>query len=323
LRYLGMKLAQSVLLMLGASVLSFAFLQLAPGDFFEEMRLNPQISAETVAGLRAQYGLDRPLPVRYARWLGSAMKGDFGYSFAYGLPVGSLMLVRAKNTLLLTTIATIMTWIIAVPLGMLVADRPNGILAHASKFLESTLLATPELVLALVVLLIGVRTGWFRVGGVRVDATDAPASWGRWQDLASHLAGPVLVLTLGALPVVLRHTTSAMREALKAPFVAAARSYGIRHTRIVFRHALPVALNPLATLFGTSVASLLSASLLVEVVMNWPGLGPLLLEAIMDRDVYVVISAVMLSTAMLTAGTLVSDALLVVFDPRIRKEQMA
>src|SRR5579871_6733584 len=110
-----MRLAQSVLLMASVSVLSFAFLQLAPGDFFEEMRLNPQISQETVSGLRAQYGLDRPLPVRYARWLGSAMKGDFGYSFAYAMPVSSLLTARAKNTLLLTTIATLITWIIAVP----------------------------------------------------------------------------------------------------------------------------------------------------------------------------------------------------------------
>jgi peptide/nickel transport system permease protein len=154
------------------------------------------------------------------------------------------------------------------------------------------------------------------------DAVDA-SIWQRWQDSARHLAGPVIVLVLGGMPVLLRHTTSAMREALKTPFVVAARSYGIGHGRVVLRHAFPAALNPLATLFGTSVASLLSASLLVEVVMNWPGLGPLLLEAIMNRDVYVVIGVVMLSTVMLTAGTLISDALLVVVDPRIRKEQMA
>lgn len=322
MRYIAMRLVQSVLLMLSVSLLSFAFLQLAPGDFFEEMRLNPQISQETVAALRAQYGLDRPLPVRYGRWLCSTVKGDFGYSFAYGLPVGSLVMVRAKNTLLLTVTATIVTWLIALPLGVIVADRPNGLVSRLSKFGESTLLATPDLVLAFVVLLVGVRTGIFRIGGTSCDATDASILQ-RWQDVASHLAGPVLVMVLGGMPILLRHTTSAMREALKTPFVGAARSYGIGHKRIVLRHALPAALNPLSTLFGTSVASLLSASLLVEVVMNWPGLGPLLLEAIMNRDVYVVIGAVMLSTAMLTAGTLISDTLLVVLDPRIRKEQMA
>ena len=304
-------------------MLSFLFLELAPGDFFEEMRLNPQISSETVTNLRHHYGLDRPLPVRYWRWLQSVSRGEFGYSFAYGTPVAPLLRVRMRNTLLLTGCATLLAWIIAIPLGIFSASRRGGWFDRSCEFATSALLATPDLLLALAALLLAVRSGWFHAGGMMsADAEDA-GTWSQWRDVAWHLALPAAVLVLGSLPVLLRHIRATMLDVLETPFVRAACINGIPPNRVLFRHAFPAALNPLISLFGLSLASLLSASLLVEVVMSWPGLGPLLLEAILSRDVYVVIGAVMLSTIFLVSGTLFADLLLFAADPRIRTEALA
>lgn len=320
MRYLAARFFQGALLLFGVSLLSFAFLELAPGDFFQEIRLNPQISPDTVARLRAQYGMDRPLPIRYGRWLASAARGDFGFSFAYGSPVAPLLLARARNTLLLTGTATLLAWILALPLGVFSAARPGGWLDHACSLLTSTLLAIPELLLGLCFLALGVRTGWFPAGGMLSASFEDFNRSRQIADLLWHMVLPVTVLVLGTLPVLLRHVRAALLEVLDAPFIRAALGHGISRRRILFHHGLPAAVNPLVSLFGFSLAALLSGSLLTEVIMSWPGLGPLLLEAVLARDIYVVVGAVTFSTLFLVAGMAVGDLLLFATDPRIRSE---
>jgi peptide/nickel transport system permease protein len=308
--YLLTRLGQSVFLLIGVSLLSFAFLQLAPGNFFSEMRLNPQISEETVQSLQKQFALDKPLPVRYWRWVCSAAHGELGFSFAYNSPVAPLLLPRVHKTLLLTALASLLAWCVAIPLGVFTAAAPEGRIAQLCSLISSTLLATPELIFALLVLAVAVRSGWIRFAGLSSSS-------------ASHLFLPALVLMLTRIPVLFQHTASAMREALTSPYIAAARSHGVTPTRILFHHALPAAANPLTSLLGTTLASLLSGSLVVEVVLGWPGIGPLLLEAILNRDIYVVLGTVLLSALLLIVGMLISDVMLFLVDPRIRTEQLA
>jgi peptide/nickel transport system permease protein len=296
---------------------------LAPGNFFDEMRLNPQISSETVSNLRRQYGMEQSLPIRYFRWLKSAAKGEFGFSFAYNAPVAPLVWSRARNTLLLTGSATLLAWLLALPLGILSAEKRRGWIDRAGGLATSVLLATPDLLLVLVLLLVALRTRWFPAGGMLSLGGADQSQWQQLKSIGAHLIGPVLVLVLGSLPVLTRHVRAAMIEALDSPCVRAARAHGIARRHIVLRHALPVAANPLISLFGLSLGSLLSASLLTEVVMSWPGLGPLLLEAILSRDLYVVIGAVMLASLFLVCGMLFADVLLFAADPRIRKENLA
>jgi peptide/nickel transport system permease protein len=323
MRFLARRFFHSIFLLLGISLLSFVFLQLAPGSFFDEMRLNPQISRETVAQLSKQYGLDQSLPVRYFYWLKSAARGDFGVSFAYNLPVAPLIWARARNTLMLTGMAMLISWTIALPIGVLSAGERLRWIDHTGSLFTSLLLVTPDLLLALGLLWLALRTHWFQAGGMlSLKSSDANA-WIHLKDLAQHLFAPTLVLVLGSLPVLLRHTRAATLDALQAPYVRAARSHGIPYLRTLFRHALPAAAAPLISLAGLSLASLLSASLLIEVVMNWPGLGPLLLEAIQARDVYVVIGTVMLSALFLVGGMLFADFVLFFVDPRIRTEDLA
>jgi peptide/nickel transport system permease protein len=307
-------------LLVGVSLLTFLLAELAPGDFYAEMRLDPRISEESVRALRARHGLDRPLPQRYLAWLGSLARGDLGYSFAYDLPVGPLLWPRARNTVLLTATATAVAWLLAVPLGVWWATRRGGLAAHGLAGLMALLLALPDLVVALALLLLAVRTGWFPAGGmVSLGHAQMPAG-ARAMDLASHLVLPVTALVLGVLPVLVRHVRGSVAEALGAPFVLAARAHGLSEARVLFRHALPAAANPLVSLFGLSLAGLLSMSLLVEVVMSWPGLGPLLLEAILARDFYLVLAPVLASTLFLLCGNLIADLLLLAADPRIRAD---
>ena len=320
MKYLERRMVHGALLLVSVSVLCFLFTDLAPGNFFDEMKLNPQISSDTVAALRSQYGLNRPLPVRYGRWVQSVMKGEWGYSFAYNSPVRGLIVLRARNTLLLTSLATLVAWLIAVPLGVWTASRkgswPDRICMSGTSFF----IAVPEMVVVFGLLYFVIRSHALPAGGMLSRGFEQLGIAEKMIDLAKHLIVPVLTLVLAGLPILVRHVRASMIEVLNTPFIAAARGHGISQTRILFRYALPAGANPLMSLFGLSLAGLLSGSLLVEVITGWPGLGPLLLEASISRDLYVVIGVVMSSTVFMIMGNLLADALLVAVDPRVRTE---
>jgi peptide/nickel transport system permease protein len=322
MRYIGSRILQSCLLLVAISVFSFIFFALSPGSYFDEMRLNPSMSGKTLVSLRSQYGLTEPLPVRYFRWLRSAGRGEFGFSIAYNVPVAPLLWARARNTLLLTGPATLITWLLALPLGLMSGEKRGGWLDYAGTVTTSALLAAPDLLLALLMVLLAARTCWLPVGGMSSLDAVQQSSWEHCKSVFLHLIGPCLVLSSGSLPAVTRHIRAAVVDAMGTPFVRAARAHGIGRMRILLRHALPVAANPLISLFALSFGSLLSASLLIEVVMSWPGLGPLFLEAILARDFYVVLGTVIFSALFLTVGALFADVLLFLADPRIRAEKL-
>lgn len=318
IRYLLRRFGHGLLLLFVVSILLFLVQQAAPGEFLTEMRLNSQISEQTLQGLREQYGLDKPLPVRYAKWARSVAGGDFGYSFAYNLPVSGLVWPRVRNTLLLTVPALLISWMIALPLGVLAAGRRYGWAERLFSGSTSVLLAFPDILLGLLALLIALRTRLFPIGGMSsIGQEQGHASL---SDLLWHLTLPVLVLVIGSVAPILRQVRSSILEVTSSSYYRAAEGNGLRPLTLLFRHALPAAVNPLVSLFGLSVAYLLSTSLVVEVVMGWPGLGPMLLEAVLGRDLFVVLGAVMFTTFFLVAGNLIADVLLYVFDPRIRME---
>lgn len=320
IRYFARRISYSLFLLVGVSVLSFALLNLAPGDFFETLRMNPRISVSTINALRSQHGLDRPLPIKYLVWLHSIFSGEWGFSIAYDSPAAPIIRVRARNTLLLTGTATLFAWLIAIPFGIWSAARQGK---GPDVFLRGTvsvLLAVPDLVLALLLLMCAVRSGYFPAGGMVSLDFSQMSTWAKCSDVARHLFLPSLCLTAGSLPLLLSHVRTAIAEVLQSPFIAAARGYGIPLRRLLFRHALPAAANPLISLFGFSIGILLSSSLLIEVIFGWPGLGQLLLEAILQRDFYLVIDAAMLATIFLVAGNLLADMFLYLSDPRIRAE---
>jgi len=323
MRYLLRRLGHALLLLAGVSVLTFLFTALAPGTYFDEMRMNPQIAPETIAALRAQYGLDKPLPLRYASWLSSLVHGEMGFSFAYNSPVAPLLLVRARNTLLLTITSTLLAWAIALPLGAWSAERMGRLPDRLLSWGTAMLLVIPDLALALGLLVLAVRSGWFPTGGMASVGFETLSPFNKLRDVALHMILPVTALVLSTLPLLFRHVRAAIADILDAPFLLAALGHGIPKRTLLYRYALPAAANPLISLFGFSIAMLLSGSLLIEVVMSWPGLGPLLLEAILARDLYVVIGGILFSTFFLVGGNLFADLLLYWADPRIRTESNA
>jgi peptide/nickel transport system permease protein len=318
--YLARRLIRAVLLLIGVSALCFLFTEMAPGTFFDEMRLNPQISPETISALRSHYGLDQPLLMRYGRWVKSALHADFGYSIAYNVPVAPLLWSRAKNTLLLTTTALLLTWLISVPLGVWAASRRGGLLDKAVTVGSSFLVSAPELVIAIGLLAAAVRWRILRVGGMMSVDFEGLSTWGKLQDILLHLALPALILVLCETAVIVRHVRASVLEVLDAPYIQAAWGFGIKPGRVLFRHVLPVAANTAISLLGFSLAGLLSGSMLVEAVCGWPGLGPLMLEATLSRDLYLVIGGIMFSSLFMLGGGLIADIMLLASDPRIRGE---
>ena len=319
MRYLMRRVLHSCAVLLVVSALSFVFTELAPGNFFDEMRLNPQISPDSVAKLKAKFGLEKPVALRYGKWLASVFRGEFGFSFAYGTPVSSLLWARAKNTLLLTSVATVFVWIIALVAGTLAAASPGKGVRRLIEVATSILLSAPDVLIALTLLMYAVRTRRFPAGGMMSpNLADLPAP-ARINDLISHLVLPVCALILASLAVPIRHVQAALSDSLSSPFMQAGRAHGIPRRRLLFCYALRSASGPLLSLFGLSIGGLLSASLFVEVIMAWPGIGALLFEAITARDVFVVVGAILFSAAFLVIGNLIADLLLYMTDPRIRE----
>ena len=295
--YVLRRVVHGLLLLLGISIGSFALAALAPGDFYSDLALDARISAETVSGLRAAHQLDRPIAERYTAWMASVVRGEFGYSLAYRTAAGPLIRQRIGATLRLTLTANFLAWALAIPLGLYHAMRRGRWQDHALSAAAALLLSIPELLLAIALLVLAVETRWFSL---------------------TNMAIPLAVLVLGMFPVLERHVRAAVVETMSAPFTLAASAHGIPRGRILYRQVLPAALHPLITLFGFSLGTLLSASLLVEVLVGWPGLGPLFLEAILARDFAIVLGVVMVSAALLIGGNLVADLMLYRADPRIR-----
>jgi len=316
--YLGRRLIRAAFLLVGVSILCFLFTEMAPGSFFDEMRLNPQISPETISSLRSRYGLDQSLVVRYGRWLRSALHADFGYSIAYNAPVAPLLWSRAKNTLLLATTGMLLTWLVSIPLGVWAAARSGRMLDKSVRVASSLLVSIPEVVIAVALLAIVVRWRVLPVGGMTSMDDEGLSQWARLQEIASRMLLPTIILTLGESAIIVRHLRASILEVLDTPFVQAARGLGIGRMRLLFRHVLPVAASPAISLLGFSLAGLLSGSLLVEVICGWPGLGPLILDATLSRDFYLVIGGIMLSALFMVGGNLVADIMLLACDPRIR-----
>lgn len=320
MRYLARRFLHALLLLAAATIVTFLFTTLAPGSYFDEMRLNPQISPETLSALKAHYELDKPLLVRYGAWVKSLARGEMGYSFAYNVPVGSLLAVRARNTLLLTISSTLLAWMIALPLGVWSAEYAGRWMDRTVTGVSAILLVIPDIALALGLLMIAMQSRWLPAGGMAAVGAESLSFGARAWDLMRHMFLPATILILSAQPILIRHVRAAVAETLGEGFIRAAEAHGIPRRRLLWRYALPASANPLISLFGFSIGALLSGSLLVEVVTSWPGLGPFLLEAILARDLYVVIGGVLLSTIFLVAGNFIADVALYWADPRIRTE---
>jgi peptide/nickel transport system permease protein len=317
MKYALHRIAHTIGLLAAISICSFFLLSLAPGKPFDEMRLNPQTSSATIAAERARYGLDRPIVERYFSWAKGLFHGDVGYSFSYGANINSFLWARTRNTLLLTFTATVLAWLLAIPIASWCAVS-KGAADRGVGLLTSLVVSLPEPFLALCALYLAVRFRYSSIGGITSLDFDDLSTLAKLHDFLRHLFLPALILTLAILPILIRHIRSAVSDVLGAPFIEAAKLGGVPPMRLMFRGVLPAAANPVFPLLGFSIGYLLSVSLVVESIMQWPGLGPLFLESIFSRDLLVVLDVVLLSALFMVGGNLIADLLLYWNDPRIR-----
>lgn len=318
--YVLRRLLQIVPLLLGVSALTFLLLQLAPGDYLATVAENPQVPAEALEQMRRGFGLDRPWYVQYGLYLKNVfLHFDFGYSFAYRLPVFTVLGKGVLNTLLLASAAMLVTWGLAIPLGVLAAVRQHGWPDRGLSLAAFVWLSVPEVLSGMLLLMLAANTGWFPVGGMHSDDASAMGALGRTLDVAHHLVLPALVVGLIPLASRMRQMRASLLDVLKLDYVTTARAKGLPEGRVVVHHALRNALNPMITLFGFTIGSLLSGSFVAETIFSWPGLGTIALDAIRAEDQYLVMGSVMMASTVLVLGNLVADLLLAAADPRIAR----
>lgn len=317
-RYILRRLLQMIPLVLGITLVSFGAMQLAPGDYLDQMKQNPQVRPETIERLREDFGLNKPPIVQYGYWLKNAVQGNFGESFTYKEPAFQLIKSRVYYTLLLAVCAGILSWVIAIPLGIYVATHRNSWLDRVINFLAFAGISLPGFFVALLAMRFAQQTGWLPVGGATSVNYDQLSHGEKILDTGKHLILPVLVLGLRGVAGLMRQMRGNLLDVLSENYILAARARGLSERAVIIKHATRNAINPLITLIGFEISGLLAGAALVENVMAWPGLGRLLLESVQSQDLYVSMAAFVMGAILLILGNLIADILLAITDPRIK-----
>ncbi|MBU3758895.1 MAG: ABC transporter permease [Candidatus Omnitrophica bacterium] len=321
--FLVKRIAGALPVFLFLPFLTFLLLNLIPGNYFDSLRMNPQISAETLKRYESMYQLDAPVAVQYLSWLKNLLFLDFGYSFSYQQPVLEVLSSRVGNTLLLTVSAFLLAWLTAVPLGLWAGLHPGGSLDRGVRMLAYLGLSIPNFFLCLL-LLWGASwlSGW-PLGGMLSPFSEHMAWPDRVLDLLSRMVIPVSVLAFSSFAFLFRLMRAQVLEVRDRDFVFFLRSLRISERRLVFKHIARNAVNPLISLFGMELPALFSGAAMVEIFSGWPGLGSLMLQAVRAQDQFLVLGSMALMAVLLILGNLLSDILLAAADPRIRAERGA
>jgi len=306
------------------SIVSFIIIQLPPGDFLTSYITQLSQSGEVVdeamiEALKRRYGLDRPWYVQYAIWMRGVLQGDFGQSFEWDKPVNQLIWERLGLTVAISLVTLIFTWIVSFVIGFYSATHQYSIGDYVFSFLGFIGLATPNFLLALILMWIALKYFGLSVGGLFSPAyADAPWSMAKFIDLLKHLWIPIIVIGTAGTAGSIRIFRANLLDELQKPYVQAARTKGISETRLIMKYPVRIALIPFVSTVGWSLPLLVSGETITSVVLNLPTTGPLLLGALRSQDMYLAGTLVMLLSSLTVIGTLISDILLAWLDPRIR-----
>lgn len=315
--YIFKRILSSIPILFIVSLISFFLIRLSPVDPLAQLKLNPAISQETINSETKRLGLDKPVIIQYFLWAKNFVKGDMGYC-TDNIKVSTKIKARMLNTLLLSFFVIFFSWIIAIPLGVLAGVFYNSWFDKMLTVLSSVGMAIPSFFFAILMLLFAQKTGWFPIGGLTSINFSEMSIYSKMMDIAHHLILPVFVLTTISLSSIMRQMRANLLDVLNSEYVKFARAKGLSPTKVIIKHALRNAINPIITLLGFEFASLLSGAALTEYVFQYPGLGKLILEAVMQSDINLVMASLMIGAFMLILGNLISDILLKLTDPRVR-----
>ncbi len=304
-------------LLFGVSFISFVLIHSAPGNYFQRLRLNPQISEKTIREYERKYHLDESVLKQYFWWLYNLLHGDLGYSFYYDVPVGEVIGSRIKNTLILSLVSLIIIWVTVLPMGTLAVrfrslDAPLSIIAFV-------FMCVPSFFLAFILLFLVAKTGLLPLGGIHSLLYEFMPLSEKIKDIARHLVIPSVVISLPAIGSLFRIVRSNLKQVMGSTYILNAYAKGLPEDYILWHYGLPNSLHPLIVIFGYQLSDILSGAALTEIICNWPGMGTMMLSAVQSQDLFLVMATMMLSAVMLIVGNIVSDILLYWLDPRVRE----
>jgi peptide/nickel transport system permease protein len=322
LAFIIRRLFWMVPILLGVSVITFVMLKNVPGDPVSKQlgagRSGNVVTQADRERLAEQYGLNKPIYVQYLDWLQDVARGNLGYSFESNRPVRDLILEKLPNTLKLSVVSLILTLLIALPLGIISAVKQNTTVDYLLTLFSFVGISIPSFWLGLMILYyFGVVLGWFPTRGMR-PITMEPGFWNSVTASAPHFVLPVTAVTLIGLSGYVRFQRAAMIEVLGQDFIRTARAKGVPERLVILKHAWRNALIPIITLLGYVLVILVEGSIVVETVFTWPGMGLMAVDALTNKDYPIVMGVVLLSSLMIVLGTLLSDILYAVVDPRVR-----
>jgi peptide/nickel transport system permease protein len=324
LSYIIRRLLIMIPTLVAISVISFAIIQLPPGDFLTTYVAERNARGETVdptevESLRQRFGLDQPMYIQYLRWSWNFLHGDFGHSFEWNRPVSSLIAERIPLTIVISFSTLLFTWLVSVPIGIYSAVRQYSWVDYLLTFIGFIGLATPSFLFALVLLWFSYAYLGMSIGGLfSPEYLEAPWSWAKILDLLTHLWIPVIIVGTAHTAKFIRIIRGNLLDELKKPYVTAARAKGLSEARLILKYPVRVAINPLVSTIGWTLPELISGIAITAVVLNLPTSGPLLLSALRSQDMQLAGGFIMLLSFLTVIGTLISDILLAWVDPRIR-----
>ena len=306
------------------SIIVFILIQAPPGDYLDSYiatlaSSGSSVDEEQIQALKTQFGLDQPIQVQYVRWIENILRGDLGLSLEYQRSNNELISERLGLTIALALFAFAFTWIVAIPAGILCATHPHSFIDYFFSVLNYIGVAIPNFLLALILMWVAYSYFGISVTGLfSPEYVDAPWSLGKWANLLSHIWLPMVVIGIAGTARLTRVMRANLLDELNRPYVVTARAKGLSEWRLVMKYPVRLAMTPLVSTIGWYLPQLFSGSLIVATVMNLPNIGPLLLRALVSQDMYLAGSILLIYCALTIIGTLISDVLLALLDPRIR-----
>ncbi len=307
------------------SILAFIIIQLPPGDILTAQITRLRATGATVDEAQIKlltnlYGLDKPLYAQYLKWIGNIVtKGDFGYSYLWNQRVNEVLMGRMGMTFFISFLAFVVCWSLAIPIGIFVAVKQYSVADYAFTFIGFVGLATPGFLLALVLMYISYAYLGIKVGGLFSPEFDTQAwSWNKFVDFLGHIWLPVLILAIGGTASLIRTMRATMLDELRKQYVTVARSKGLSEWNVILKYPVRIAINPIISTFGWLLVWFFSGGTVVEIVLNLNTAGPVLWRSLMNQDMYTAGAYILIIGVLTAIGSLVSDLLLAVVDPRIR-----
>ena len=324
--FLARRLVMAVITVWAVTVLSFLIIQLPPGDYvtsyIAQMSMTGSIVSQGEAeALRHQYGLDQPIYVQYMKWMGQIAHGNFGMAMEWGRPVIEVIGDRLWLTMILSVAAIILTWGLALPIGIYSAVKQYSLGDYIFTFIGFIGIAIPNFMLALILMYVGFKYFGANIGGLfSPEYAEAPWNLAKFVDMLKHLPLPALILALGGTAQMIRIMRANLLDELRKPYVVTARAKGLSEHRVILKYPVRAALNPFASTIGYLFPYVVSGSIIVSLVLSLPTVGPLLLKSLLAQDMFLAGTIVLMLGVMTVIGTFVSDLVLLWIDPRIRIE---